>query len=585
MGFINNIVFSRVFSMLFFVSIISGSCGNGCTTPPPLPPPKDLKYNYVILLDLSDRILQNGQIESDTSIISGLYDLFLEKLKDELYFNTKDEFKVLIAEQNKQFANNKIYKIQDSLYINMEDVPMREKKDIRNSKVNYLNNVRDLYKEARFSENPNDYKGANISGYLKNQFSNDTISGENTRNFLFILTDGYQYVADKNYRPIDNWASVTDLSDVSVAVVEINPLKNRGDDELNRVKDAWELWLSKMGAYDILLLNKQGNIKVKKQLANFVSKKKEATKKSASNIEAKNEPIQTSQQEVRPKVIPKVNKELSNTKNHSNSFQDTEKKQSKKSVLISSSNKKTKVFQTIYYADFDSDGLGDLNKTSRQPLPNYIEFAGDKCPMRKGSTMNNGCPDLSISPEIKTIGVDEKITFSLIYPALQGDSYNWECSDCDKKRFNSNSSKQSFTFSNLGEKMVTVTINNDSDNFKETVSKIFKVKMSNKLMKIYLDDILKLSEKNGLSSDVMKESQRKLTRLKSLSSTSCTIVNGKKGLPIIDDGSLNSFFLMAQRPKTKEKINLLKSNNFSVMNIKYDEKSERINQIVLQRNK
>jgi len=260
----------RISYSWLFLSLVFISCSDD---PPPTPPPPEVKFNYVVLLDLSDRILQNGQIESDTNIISGLYDLFLEKLRNELYINTKDEFKILIADQNGQFPNNKIYDIEDELYINMEDVPISEKVKIRESKSSYLKKVGELYAEARFSEKPNDYKGANILGYLKNDFTNDRISGENTRNFLFILTDGYQYVANRKYNTIDDWDKVTDLSGVSVAVVELNPSGKEDDNELNRIKNAWENWLTKMNVANILLLNKQGNTRVKKKLIDFLSKK------------------------------------------------------------------------------------------------------------------------------------------------------------------------------------------------------------------------------------------------------------------------------------------------------------------------
>src|SRR6188768_364291 len=58
------------------------------------------KHNYIILLDLSDRlIVQENQPVRDKEIISSLYALFEEKVKNELYIKSRDEIKVVIAPQ------------------------------------------------------------------------------------------------------------------------------------------------------------------------------------------------------------------------------------------------------------------------------------------------------------------------------------------------------------------------------------------------------------------------------------------------------------------------------------------------------
>src|SRR6478736_6375844 len=59
-----------------------------------------VKNNYIILLDLSDRlIVQDNQPERDKQIVKNLYTLFEEKVKRELYIKSRDEIKVVIAPQ------------------------------------------------------------------------------------------------------------------------------------------------------------------------------------------------------------------------------------------------------------------------------------------------------------------------------------------------------------------------------------------------------------------------------------------------------------------------------------------------------
>src|SRR5450432_1642639 len=66
------------------------------------PPPKD---NYIILLDLSDRILFNKQqqVPKDIAVIKSIYGLFKARLdaKDptRLYYTVNDKLKLLIAPQ------------------------------------------------------------------------------------------------------------------------------------------------------------------------------------------------------------------------------------------------------------------------------------------------------------------------------------------------------------------------------------------------------------------------------------------------------------------------------------------------------
>src|SRR4026209_2129751 len=59
-----------------------------------------VKHNYIVLLDLSDRlIVQENQPERDKQIIRSLYTIFEEKVRHDLYIKSGDEIKVVLAPQ------------------------------------------------------------------------------------------------------------------------------------------------------------------------------------------------------------------------------------------------------------------------------------------------------------------------------------------------------------------------------------------------------------------------------------------------------------------------------------------------------
>ena len=72
----------------------------GCDIPNPKKKSKKMtvKHNYIVLLDLSDRlIIQENQPDRDKKIIKELYSLYEERVKKNLYVKARDEIKVVIA--------------------------------------------------------------------------------------------------------------------------------------------------------------------------------------------------------------------------------------------------------------------------------------------------------------------------------------------------------------------------------------------------------------------------------------------------------------------------------------------------------
>ena len=77
-----------------------------------------VKHNYIILLDLSDRlIVQDNQPERDKELIKHIYTIFEERVRSQLYLRSRDEIMVVIAHQRGADLKSEVY--EDSLYINI----------------------------------------------------------------------------------------------------------------------------------------------------------------------------------------------------------------------------------------------------------------------------------------------------------------------------------------------------------------------------------------------------------------------------------------------------------------------------------
>ena len=212
-----------------------------------MPPPEEkeistpVKHNYIILLDLSDRlIVQDNQPERDKELIRHLYTLFEERVRKHLYLRSRDEIKVVIAHQRGANLKSEIY--EDSLYIDIENVPavLRRKQEKERRSI-FFDNLDKLYDQAVFSNNPKDFYGADIWRYFYEDLKVDYVSDTLTQNFLFLFTDGYPIVG-KDLTKLQTVKE--DYPDLKIILIEAAPRDK--DMEWDRVVDLWEEWFDSM---------------------------------------------------------------------------------------------------------------------------------------------------------------------------------------------------------------------------------------------------------------------------------------------------------------------------------------------------
>jgi hypothetical protein len=234
----------------------------------PQPPQKNIlkeKHNYIVLLDLSDRIIvQENQPSRDTEIVHHIYKLFEEKVKGDLYLKSRDEIKVVVAPQIGSGLATQNF--EDKLYVNMKNINLvKRRKGETARRKDFFATLDQLYKKAQFSKVPTDYYGADIWKYfyenLKEDYSKDTL----TKNFLFILTDGYPVVGKDRTKlePIKN-----KFPDLNVIIVEAAPTEK--DMEWDHINNLWADWFREIGISKYTLIKRTAISKEKEQISDIV---------------------------------------------------------------------------------------------------------------------------------------------------------------------------------------------------------------------------------------------------------------------------------------------------------------------------
>jgi hypothetical protein len=239
-----------------------------CQSPQPVKKTPTIKNNFIILVDLSDRlIVENDQPLRDKEIIKSIYTLFEQKVKKDLYIKSRDEIKVVIAPQKGSGIQNEIY--EDKLYVNMEiikNVFRRPKEQER--RTSFFKTLDDLYQKAIFSSIPKNYYGADIWKYFYEDLKGDISKDPQAKNYLFILTDGYPIVG-KDLQKLQPVRS--SFPDLNVILLEGSPRDK--DMEWDRLMDMWAKWFDSMNIKKYTFVKRKAITKIEEQIKSIVEGK------------------------------------------------------------------------------------------------------------------------------------------------------------------------------------------------------------------------------------------------------------------------------------------------------------------------
>ncbi len=266
------------------------------------PPPKD---NYIILLDLSDRILFNNQqqVPKDISVINSIYGVFKSKMgvKDptHLYYSLHDKLKVLIAPQ--KTTPKTLYDMVGSLRIDLAaEQPDKKSALIDETERTFNKVLPEIYKQAVIGNNSTAYSGADIWKYFNEDLADDLEKdGQNT---LFIITDGYMDLEKTEERPAQNnrYASCSQIvnllkkypdweakfaagdygflpvnkkfANLKVVLLQVNP-KEDWNGEYSLMTKIWGKWFAEMGINNYRFIKDDNVNEVKESMEKFMEVK------------------------------------------------------------------------------------------------------------------------------------------------------------------------------------------------------------------------------------------------------------------------------------------------------------------------
>ncbi len=226
--------------------------------------------NNLILLDLSDRLLQPDQSTRDTAIIMRTYQYFLSRIKTGLIINSRDRFSIVLAPQQGRSA--RVLQIQERLTLDLGIVPPAQRlRCLQNFTASLPILLSKLYKEASAGKRHEQYPGCDIWRYFNEELP--LVLKPSFHNKLLILTDGYfdfENMHDKLQQqnrytttaflkklPANNWKEFATKTGtgilptshtfpaLSVWVVGLNPKCER-QDETVRLDYFWREWLTAM---------------------------------------------------------------------------------------------------------------------------------------------------------------------------------------------------------------------------------------------------------------------------------------------------------------------------------------------------
>jgi len=257
--------------LIITTSIICYSCGSNSGAMDSSR--HNIPENYVVLLDLSDRLINNpNQTDIDTTAIRTAFEKFEMAVKKQLVVKSKEIFSVRIIDQ--KGSNLPINNFENNLTLNLGAYTAAEKliklNQFKNEFGKYL---KMLYQQAFLGTKSENYFGVDIWQYFNEQINTDIKEGY--KNQILVLTDGYFDFEDKtrglnsgNQSTITrhlisqlrdvNWKEKAEKSNVGIIPVKIKSnvrfiiagIQSKSDDlmETSKLSYLWSKWIQQSGA-------------------------------------------------------------------------------------------------------------------------------------------------------------------------------------------------------------------------------------------------------------------------------------------------------------------------------------------------
>lgn len=236
--------------------------------------------NYVVLLDLSDRILAPEQLDKDFALIATTFKSFEKQARQNLVISSNDRFSIKIIPQKNSPLNVNHYEDLLQLYLDETEVANKNKSLVALSKA-LPTILENLKKEALYGNTSNAYFGVDIWAYLHD--NGMSLSKSGYENKILILTDGYfdfesqahviqnknQYTSTRflNDLTISDWKQISESKEYGLLPIKLDKatqwiiagISGKKESDILQTEKIiyfWDKWLKQSGVKQVgVILN------------------------------------------------------------------------------------------------------------------------------------------------------------------------------------------------------------------------------------------------------------------------------------------------------------------------------------------
>lgn len=282
----NNMKPFYTITLLIFTVLSLASCTDKAK------PASKKSNNFIVILDLSDRILNQEQLDKDIYLIQHYFQVFEKKSRKNLVLNSKNRFSIKIIPQKNSPLNYAKYEDLLHFYLDETDVIEKDKK-LKAFGESLPTHLRALKTEAMFGKTSKDYFGVDIWAYLYDNAS--SIEKPDYENTILVLTDGYfdfesqthvikegnKYTSTRflKYLNSSNWKEVSKEQGFGLLPIKLGTNsrwivagihgKNENDIlQTEKISYFWKKWLSDSGVGSTQLILNSAKSQMCSQLIN-----------------------------------------------------------------------------------------------------------------------------------------------------------------------------------------------------------------------------------------------------------------------------------------------------------------------------
>ena len=234
--------------------------------------------NYVVLLDLSDRIIgKQDQVNIDTNAIRAVFERFEKSVQKNIMVKSKDKFCIRIIPQKQSSLPGNSF--ENNLSIDLGKYNAAEKLvKLNQFRANLSMQLGLLYQQALLGNKSSDFAGVDIWQYFNDQVNSDLDGMYNNK--VIVLTDGYFDFEDKAHginannqstttSPLLakmnglNWKKELEEKKLGIIPVKLNiaakwlvcgiqpKISSRDLLEAEKLSYLWKQWLQQSGATQV----------------------------------------------------------------------------------------------------------------------------------------------------------------------------------------------------------------------------------------------------------------------------------------------------------------------------------------------